>query len=1334
MVNTTFPELKETQAPPLPPADLENMQRMRNDLCSSSDFKIQTTQRFLRRVLSPDSPTQSLLMIHGAGQGKCHGINTQILMYDGSIKKIQDVVVGDILMGDDSTPRNVLSLARGRDMMFEIKAVNGDSYTVNSEHILSLKYTGTENIIDVPLNEYLNFSNKQKHNLKGYATAVDFQPASIDFDPYMLGVWLGDGSKRDPLICCQDSVILYYMREFAHKNNLSMNFQSGYDYRFFAFNRNEKNMFLTFLQQNNLIHNKHIPTNYKINSRNVRLQVLAGLIDTGGYLTQGSYEITQKSKQLSDDIVFLARSLGFATRTTHVIKTCNYKGNKVGGYYYRTLITGDVSQIPVKIERKKASPRRQKKDVLKYGFQVIELGEGDYYGFLLDGNHRYVLGNFTVTHNTCTAIQIAEEYIIRPEFQDKRVLVLANPSIQENFRTQLFDISRVDVDADGLILSKQCTGRRYLDMIQRAQAEPLRYTDPLSRQKIMKTAKRLISEFYEFQGYDSFANIIDRKKLSSKSQTALKLWVHETFDNRLIIIDEAHNLRETSETEASKLISIALEYILKTATGITLVLLTATPMYDTFDELIYYLNLFLWNERKQKPTEFVKTSDIFTESGEFKDGAESKFRGWCQNYISYVKGGNPFTFPFRLPPPDNMIAIADRETDIFGERITKQRKYLTLTRSYVSPLQEKVLKNLTVTATINPRLICVFPNDGSFRETFEKVENSYSYKNGIDTFLAPSKVGLYSSKFALVMNTIQSTSGIVFVYSNLVESGAQLFSMCLEEHGYEPAIGTRLLTETSGEIARGSKGKYALFTSNTPDIDISKALLRLRSSSNVNGDDIRVIIASPKVSEGVDFRYVRQIHVLDPWFNMSRIEQVLGRGMRTCSHALLPFKEQNTTVYLHVCRYPKSKQETVDEFMYRTFVEEKGHNIAKVKRYIMESAMDCSLQKNTNELPTEWKNLKVPQIRNQDKKEISLTLDEMSAPTFEDGSPELSCKLIESVEDPYHVRPLSAILDVRDEILDKLLKLFYKKPIWKKDELFESDMMKQYDASTLSYIIQNAIESGFELKDTHGRLGHLESKNGVIAFAIGKNDTMVERLVPQTNDRTFPLSEVPVEDADVSNVSIDISSKYSNIDSHFLNYFSKEIINWYIADTLLTADEKISYMLSLNWENPPIFAKPLKITGTDLYVFGSKKIYTSAGEKITPIGDQETAYREWIENRKAIFIAHKKELFASMKDKDVIFNLDETKTEVMRRVQAKTIGGRMCTTFKEVLLNKFASWLGESIPKEVINKQGRCMFLALAVRNAISKGKDGIIWVTPEEFEIFSEDEHRQDLLKRLKD
>jgi hypothetical protein len=104
-----------------------------------------------------------------------------------------------------------------------------------------------------------------------------------------------------------------------------------------------------------------------------------------------------------------------------------------------------------------------------------------------------------------------------------------------------------------------------------------------------------------------------------------------------------------------------------------------------------------------------------------------------------------------------------------------------------------------------------------------------------------------------------------------------------------------------------------------------------------------------------------------------------------------------------------------------------------------------------------------------------------------------------------------------------------------------------------------------------------------------------------------------------------------------------------------------------------------------------------------------------------------------MKGDEIIFNLDETKTEVTRRTQAKTIGGRMCLPFKEDLLRKFVEWLGDTIPADVKKKDGLCKYIEFVIRFAISKGKEGIIRVTPEEYEIFSEDEHRPDLIKRMK-
>ncbi len=1330
---------------------------MRESMCSSSsakDFKLQPNQRFLRRVMSPESPTRSLLMVHGTGVGKCHGVDTPILMFDGSIKMVQHIVEGDLLMGDDSTPRTVISLARGRDQMYEISSSKGDKYTVNSEHILCLKETGQHIVTEIEVNDYLKISKKRQRNLKGYRTAIDFVPTAIDFDPYILGLWLGDGSKRDPVISSQDAQILSYLRTFCRENGLMLNYQSGYDYRISACSREYENIFLSFLKRYNLIDNKHVPDVYKINSREVRLQVLAGLIDTDGYLTNKIYEITQKSKQLTDDIVFLARSLGFNTVTKLVAKSCMYNGVRRVGEYYRTHICGRIEEIPVKILRKKSEPYAHSKDPLKYGINVNPIGEGDYYGFVIDGNHRYVLGDFTVTHNTCTAIQIAEEYIIRPEFQDKRVLVLANPAIQENFKAQIFDISRVSVDPDGLLLSKQCTGRRYLDMIERSQGESLRYTDKASQQRVMNLANKIIGEFYEFQGYLTFANIVDRAR-QPRTPNDMKKWIHETFDNRLIIVDEAHNLKETTETESNKLVAIALEEILKTANGVTLVLLTATPMYDRYDEILYYFNLFLWNERLLEPGKLIRTSDIFNEDGSFKEGQEQVFRKWCQDYISFVRGENPFTFPFRLNPPDELLALPDRKTDITGKPIEKQRKYLTLTKSFVSPFQASAIKGMTVRAISDPRLICAYPENKSFRETFEKSADGFKYRG--DKFLAPSNIATYSSKFSLITSILERSTGVVFVYSNVVESGAQLFGMCLEEHGYEPYAGSRLLKETAEEVPKGSKGKYVMFTSDISDAEIRRTLVQLKKPENADGSIIRVVIASPKVSEGVDFRFVRQIHVLDPWFNMSRIEQVLGRGMRTCSHSMLPFEQQNCTVYLHVCRYPDSEQETVDEYIYRNYVEEKATRIAKVKRIVMESAMDCDLQVSINSLPPEWRGepnekgeqFLIPQTRNQDGKELRLPLSEMAAPTFEEGSYAIKCNIQPPEEDPRHERPLSAILDVKDEVLDKVMKLFAKKPIWKKDDLFAHDEMKQYTPKVLTYILQNAIDSGFQMKDKHGRIGHLQAKDGVFAFAIGDSDTLLDRLLKEDRGSVVPLpvheAVAPVEEAPpMAPVESPVSTLAMQREAHdFPPYirerFSPEVLDWYIADNVLTDKEKLQHLLALNWSDPPQYAKNL-ITetseGKKLYILGSKQIYNDAKEKITPIGPEEDAYRSWVKAAKDRFVARKTDLSGTTnEDKMISFNLDEKAADIKRAERSKTFKGRACTSYQAGTLNLFSEWLtGSSFPEQVKTKKDRCMFLDLLVRESILAEKEGLFWITPEEMSIFMEDEHRPDLLKRLKD
>jgi len=355
--------------------------------------------------------------------GKCLGKNTEILMYDGTVKKVQDINVGDLLMGDDSTPRKVLSLARGIEQMYKISSKKGDSYVCNESHIMSLKSSSNHSkkikkgdIIDISVIDYLNLP-KCFHGkggvLLGYKVPINFEEKSVDFDPYLLGYWLGDGASRHTGVTTQESSVIKYMVDlFKNKHtDLYLKYTGRqYDYRINSIKKNS-NSFNNFLRTNNLLKNKHIPDTYLCNSRKIRLEILAGIIDSDGHFNKNCIEITQKNEKLLDNIVFLARSLGFSCYKKQVKKTCtNAKNGPKEGIYFLTNICGKgIEEIPTLCPRKKGYIRKQIKDALTYRLQIEKLNIDEYFGFEIDGNRRFVLADFTVTHNTVLSLNIISQ-------------------------------------------------------------------------------------------------------------------------------------------------------------------------------------------------------------------------------------------------------------------------------------------------------------------------------------------------------------------------------------------------------------------------------------------------------------------------------------------------------------------------------------------------------------------------------------------------------------------------------------------------------------------------------------------------------------------------------------------------------------------------------------------------------------------------------------------------------------------------------------------------------------------------------------------------------------
>ncbi len=361
---------------------------------------------------------RNVMPVLPTGGGKCLGKGTPILMFDGTIKLVEDVIVGDLLMGPDSKARTVLSVCTGRENLYRVTPKKGDPYVVNESHVLSLKYTGIKsapkyssqgkygNVINLSVLDYLNKSKTFKHITKGWRASVEFATKYHHFalPPYFLGLWLGDGSARNTGIATQDIEIIEYLNVFANGLNLKVREESapGKCSIYHIVSHGEKtgrggNHVNSALYDENLKSNKHLPHKYLTGNRNQRLALLAGLLDSDGSYTGKGYDFINKNLNLIKGVVFLARSLGFSAYVKSSMKSCN---GGVKAQYFRCTISGDIDEIPCKIERKKAKPRLQKKSVLVTSISLAPIGEGDYYGFEIDGDRLFMLGDFTVTHNT----------------------------------------------------------------------------------------------------------------------------------------------------------------------------------------------------------------------------------------------------------------------------------------------------------------------------------------------------------------------------------------------------------------------------------------------------------------------------------------------------------------------------------------------------------------------------------------------------------------------------------------------------------------------------------------------------------------------------------------------------------------------------------------------------------------------------------------------------------------------------------------------------------------------------------------------------------------------
>jgi len=332
------------------------------------------------------------------GKPGCFALGTKVMMYDGNIKRVENVVVGDQLMGDDSTPRTVLELCNGKEMMYKITPIDGYTYTVNENHILSLKCRGTGEIIDITVKEYLTKSLFYQKRYKWYRNPIDFPEKEVGIDPYLLGYWLGDWLNDQSL--SPVNVIDVFNAKLKEIEPF-LSDSSAYKYQ--TYKEKIKKPSEDFLKQYNLFNNKYIPHVYKTNSREIRLKLLAGIIDSEECYDKkdNGYDIIQSNEILMDDIVFIARSLGFYT---HKQRRVIRRIDNSEGIYFHCFIGGNIDDIPCCISHGKDGGIEdilrddRRANEVNFGLERLEVDE--YYGFVLDGNHRFLGEDFSVLHNT----------------------------------------------------------------------------------------------------------------------------------------------------------------------------------------------------------------------------------------------------------------------------------------------------------------------------------------------------------------------------------------------------------------------------------------------------------------------------------------------------------------------------------------------------------------------------------------------------------------------------------------------------------------------------------------------------------------------------------------------------------------------------------------------------------------------------------------------------------------------------------------------------------------------------------------------------------------------
>lgn len=655
---------------------------------------------------------------------------------------------------------------------------------------------------------------------------------------------------------------------------------------------------------------------------------------------------------------------------------------------------------------------------------------------------------------TCSAVSIAEQFL--EAAPTSPVIVLVPQALQDNFKRTVFDPATLTWSASkGQWLARQCTGTSYLERLGLLENPDLRH--------VMTKVHDDIRKRYMVIGYQAFANqiktvlaasipkaITDPEERARRENEILR----RRFSDRLIIIDEAHNMRDTAEeadeatetttagdadAKGGKELNPFLQRILLFSEGVRLVLMTATPMYNSAPEIVRMLNLLLMNDTKKPEKSLLKASALFNSRGELNEENVDAVRALEQavrRYVSYMRGENPFTFPLRMSPVNRVedpvsvwptvsaTTVPVEFTDYEAQALRALPFVFTQPEPGSPP--ESLLRAATPRGgddsardePLDARIQMAnmtYPSLQYGTRGFDSFFTTHTQQAGankvevyrpkvqeeLDTVFGREGLRIYAPKIRAIVDSVIKSRGISFVFSRYVKAGALPVAIALERAGFQRRLAdgslktpllqsqppvpficaicgkeqgherhvlapvpvtpvpTKMKTAIKQAVKRPHEFVPACYVLLTSKIELSPNFPGLVQQATTwknpitgpLGGNVKVIIGSQITSEGLDLKCVRELHVLDSWYHLNRIEQIVGRAIRFCSHTALRAVEQeqglplmslnNCLINLHALNIPEF--ETADLYTYRVAIH-KALAIGRVQRLLKTNAWDCQLE------------------------------------------------------------------------------------------------------------------------------------------------------------------------------------------------------------------------------------------------------------------------------------------------------------------------------------------------------------------------------------------------------